>query len=217
MNILCNVRANSELHSRAQCARVDGAASSALPAAACASPDAAAAEETYRASYGSIRVVPLTWGDDVPPFLHVMAPCCAQARALHLTFLSRPFFVAGSSAPCHGQRLRVQRISRGALPRRRQAAAAQQRNCNCCKRVQERQRALHLPQGASCSCRRKRCTLHGACVMRAQEAEAMFSVYLIPTSLIPAKFRHPMIQLYSLTALPATRDEQQADGNEDDV
>ena len=53
--------------------------------------------------------------------------------------------------------------------------------------------------------------------MHAQEAEAMFSVYLIPLSLIPAKFRHPMIQLYSLTALPATRDEQQADGNEDDV
>ena len=98
MNILCNVRANSELHSRAQCARVDGAASSASPVAACASPDAAAAEETYRASYGSIRVVPLTWGDDVPPFLHVIAPCCAQAPALHLTFLSRPFFLSQAAA-----------------------------------------------------------------------------------------------------------------------
>ena len=40
----------------------------------------------------------------------------------------------------------------------------------------------------------------------AQVAEDMFSVFLVPTSMIPAKFRHPMIQLYALTALPPAPD-----------
>ena len=51
-----------------------------------------------------------------------------------------------------------------------------------------------------------------------QEAEAMFSVYLIPKHLIPAKFRHPMIQLYSLSTLSAAHEVTQQsapDGLED--
>ena len=35
----------------------------------------------------------------------------------------------------------------------------------------------------------------------------MFSVFLIPANLIPAKFRHPMIQLYSLTVLQPAEEE----------
>jgi hypothetical protein len=48
-----------------------------------------------------------------------------------------------------------------------------------------------------------------------QAAEAMFSVFLVPQSMIPAKFRHPMIQLYALTALPPAPDPSSHEGGAD--
>ena len=36
-----------------------------------------------------------------------------------------------------------------------------------------------------------------------QEAAALFTVFEVPSAMIPHMYRHPMIQLFALTALPA--------------
>jgi hypothetical protein len=87
VNILANVHANSDLQARPHAADVKDA----HPSPSAASTDVSF--DTYRASYGSIRVVPLTWGNDVPPFLHVSETLSQLSKCLYtlalVTFVSQ--------------------------------------------------------------------------------------------------------------------------------
>jgi hypothetical protein len=69
INILSNVESNAELQRRGPTEHVVGDDCVSMSAI-----DSVSKANVFRASYGSIQVVPLTWGDDVPAFLNVTFP-----------------------------------------------------------------------------------------------------------------------------------------------
>jgi hypothetical protein len=191
VNILSNVESNAELHHRGP-----------------------TEHDVFHASYGSIQVVPLTWGDDVPAFLNVTIPLrppisfpfvivfviyfsrYAQSTA-NLILASDCVFKESLVAPFLAV---VKRVLAG----RGTAIVANEFRSASVHSTFLKVRTLPAS--------------YAQLLTVLQEAEAMFSVFLIPTNLIPAKFRHPMIQLYSLTALQPAEQEpssyEKASGDE---
>ena len=113
INILSNVRSNAELQSRGPREVADDD----VPDAADAVCESVLREEVFRASYGTIRVMPLSWGDDVPACLSV--PHSTTPSLLKQTPCSVPFFILFSvfRQPHPRQRLRVQRVASGTVSR----------------------------------------------------------------------------------------------------
>jgi hypothetical protein len=101
VNILCNVQANAELQTNRLRAMDDSTTAEGSPIDA-ASPDpivqqafSLASGDVYRASSGSIRVVPLTWGSSpVPSFLHVRLTLPSRITTPHPA-------PAANALPCH--------------------------------------------------------------------------------------------------------------------
>jgi hypothetical protein len=99
INILSNVRSNAELQSRGP----REAADDDVPDAADAVDESVIREEVFRASYGTIQVMPLSWGDDVPACLRVTqstTPSLLTTNAFFGSFLhSFLSFPPTSSSP----------------------------------------------------------------------------------------------------------------------
>ena len=99
INILSNVRANAELQSRGPSEVADDDVSEAADAVS----ESVLRQDVYRASYGTIRVLPLAWGDDVPAILSVIpstTPSLLTTIAVFGSFLhSFLSFLPTSSSP----------------------------------------------------------------------------------------------------------------------
>lgn len=127
INILSNVESNAELQRRGPTEHVvedDCVSTSAI--------DSVSKTNVFRASYGSIQVVPLTWGDDVPAFLNVTFPLRPHFVPVYFLFFLLFFTVCLVHSQSHPRkRLRFQRVTCGPVPRCCQTCFGRQGHCNC--------------------------------------------------------------------------------------